>query len=111
MKFLERNDSFIGEIGIYTGKKYGETKRIYSKIHSILASVGGVANFLLIFFRLFCYPFSIIKRDEAILNEIFEFDFDRNKQTGGLINDKRRSSEMEENLFSMIRPEIREIYI
>ena len=26
----DRNDSFIGEIGIYTGKKYGETKRIYS---------------------------------------------------------------------------------
>ena len=97
----DRNDSFIGEIGIYTGKKYGETKRIYSKIHSILASVGGVANFLLIFFRLFCYPFSIIKRDEAILNEIFEFDFDRNKQTGGLINDKRRSSLVKiKNLFA-----------
>ncbi len=101
MKFLERNDSFIGEIGIYTGKKYGETKRIYSKIHTILANVGGVANFLLIFFRLFCYPFSIIKRDEAILNEIFEFDFDRNKQTGGLINDKRRSSLVKiKNLFA-----------
>ena len=97
----DRNDSFIGEIGIYTGKKYGETKRIYSKIHTILANVGGVANFLLIFFRLFCYPFSIIKRDEAILNEIFEFDFDRNKQTGGLINDKRRSSLVKiKNLFA-----------
>jgi hypothetical protein len=96
-----RNDSFIGEIGIYTGKKYSETKRIYSKIHTILANVGGVANFLIIFFRLFCYPFSIIKRDEAILNEIFEFDFDRNKQTGGLITDKRRSSIVKiKNLFA-----------
>ena len=97
----DRDDSFIGEIGIYTGKKYGETKRIYSKIHTILANVGGVANFLLIFFRLFCYPFSIIKRDEAILNEIFEFDFDRNKQTGGLIKDKKRSSLVKiKNLFA-----------
>ena len=97
----ERNGTFVAEIGLYTGKKYEEIRRIYSKIHHILANIGGVANFLIIFFKLFCYSFSIVKRDESILNEIFEFDFNRNKKTGGLVIEKRRSSLVKiKNLFA-----------
>jgi hypothetical protein len=48
--------------------------RNYMKIQEVLASVGGLANLLRISFVIICYVFSIVKRNELILNKIFEFD-------------------------------------
>ena len=46
----------------------------------MLASVGGLANILRIAFLILCYIFSIVKRDEIILNKIFEFDLTENNE-------------------------------
>jgi hypothetical protein len=46
----------------------------------VLASVGGLANILRIAFLILCYIFSIVKRDEIILNKIFEFDLTENNE-------------------------------
>jgi hypothetical protein len=53
--------------------------RNYIKIQEVLASVGGLANLLRILFVILCYTFSIVKRDEIILNKLFEFDLNQKK--------------------------------
>ncbi len=45
-----------------------------------MASVGGLANLLRILFVLICYIFSIVKRDEIILNGIFEYDLGKHRR-------------------------------
>jgi hypothetical protein len=50
--------------------------RRYQKMQEVLASVGGLANILRIAFVLFCYIFSMVKRDEILLNKIFDFDLE-----------------------------------
>jgi hypothetical protein len=54
--------------------------RNYRKIQEVLASVGGLANILRIAFLIICYIFSIVKRNEMILNKIFEFDLTENNE-------------------------------
>lgn len=49
--------------------------RSYMKIQSAIANVGGLANVFKECFLIICYIFSIIKRDEIILNKIFDFEF------------------------------------
>jgi hypothetical protein len=48
--------------------------RSYMKIQAVLASVGGLANIFRIVLVIVCYTFSIVKRDEYIMNKIFEYD-------------------------------------
>jgi hypothetical protein len=88
--------------------------RNYMKIQEVLASVGGLANLLRIAFLLICYVFSIVKRDEIILNKIFEFDLTqktrllpngkmstrfidrfKDKNKGSKINDEKSINEKE----------------
>jgi hypothetical protein len=49
--------------------------RSYMKIQSVLANVGGLANILKIVFLIMSYIFSVVKRDEIILNKIFDYDY------------------------------------
>lgn len=64
--------------------------RNYRKIQEVLASVGGLANLLRILFLIVCYIFSIVKRDEIILNRIFEYDLKNHKRL--LPNGKKMTS-------------------
>lgn len=52
--------------------------RAYLKVQTVLASVGGLANIFRIVFIAICYTFSVTKRDEAILNKVFDFDIGEN---------------------------------
>jgi hypothetical protein len=49
--------------------------RYYTKIHTKLASLGGLSNVINYFFIFLTYKLSILKRDEKILNSIFDYDF------------------------------------
>ena len=66
-------DSFI-TIDIYSSNNKYINHRSYLKIQTVLASVGGLANILNILLTCLCYIFSIMKRNEIILNKIFEYD-------------------------------------
>jgi hypothetical protein len=63
------------EFNILVSNNYYIYHRSYTKIQAVLASVGGMANLLKIIFVIFSYIFSIVKRDEIILNQIFDFDY------------------------------------
>lgn len=62
------------EFNLYLSTNKFIYHRKYKKIQEVLANVGGLANLLRILFVIICYIFSIVKRDEIILNKIFEFD-------------------------------------
>jgi hypothetical protein len=73
--------------------------RRYQKIQEVLASVGGLATILKLSFILICYIFSLVKRDEILLNKIFDFHFNENENetpTKTLINflDIEKSNEI-----------------
>jgi hypothetical protein len=64
----------LAEFNILVSKYNYTYHRNYIKIQNILASIGGLATLLRMTFLIICYIFSIVKRDEVILNKIFEFD-------------------------------------
>jgi hypothetical protein len=71
------------EFSIFVSPNYYIYHRAYLKIQTVLASVGGLANIFRLVFLAICYIFSDVKRGEAILNKIFDFDiqdgFSQNK--------------------------------
>jgi hypothetical protein len=62
------------EFNFLVSPNYYTYHRAYLKIQTVLASVGGLANIFRLVFLAICYIFSVVKRDEAILNKIFDFD-------------------------------------
>jgi hypothetical protein len=62
------------EFNILVSKNNFVYHRTYIKVQNILASVGGLSTLIRTSFLIICYIFSIVKRDEVILNKIFEFD-------------------------------------
>lgn len=88
----ENNDNYIAEFTINSSKASEETKREYTKIQTLMANLGGIGNFLLIFFKIICYKFSIEKRDEAILNKIFDFELERHKSKNKVQSMQRYSN-------------------
>lgn len=88
----ENSENYIAEFTINSSKASEETKREYTKIQTLMANIGGIGNFLMIFFKIICYKFSIEKRDEAILNKIFDFELERHKSTNKVQSTKRYSN-------------------
>lgn len=72
--------------------------RNYLKIQDVLASVGGLANLIRILFLIICYTFSIVKRDEIILNKLFEFDLNRKNSLLMLATKSASSSSKKNNI-------------
>lgn len=68
------NSVVINEIMIYSSFKSEIHHRSYTKIQAVAASIGGIANALIPVCYIVCFIFSVYKRDELILNEIFDFD-------------------------------------
>ena len=87
----DNSENYIAEFTINSSKVSEETKREYTKIQALLADIGGIGNFLMIFFRIVCYKFSIEKRDEAILNKIFDFELTRHKSANPYLQCQRYS--------------------
>ncbi len=48
--------------------------RKYQKFQEVLANVGGLANLLKYILVIFCYLFSIVKKDIIFLNKILEYE-------------------------------------
>jgi hypothetical protein len=63
--------------------------RAYMKIQSAIANVGGLSTVLRITFLVVSYIFSVVSRNEIILNSIIEFDL---KSTNKIIENKNQSS-------------------
>jgi len=51
--------------------------RNYTKIQEVLANVGGLAKALMIGFKIFCLIFSIVRKNEILINTYFDFDFSK----------------------------------
>jgi hypothetical protein len=71
---IEDESGTLVEFNFLVSQNYLIYHRAYLKIQTVLASVGGLANVFKIVFIGICYVFSQVKRDEAILNKIFDFD-------------------------------------
>jgi hypothetical protein len=94
------NDTFtLVDFQFYVSPNTFIYHRKYMKIQEVLANVGGLANLLKILFVLSCYIFSVVKRDEIILNKIFEFDL---RHQG--INQDNNSSKYMNRLKKIIKP-------
>lgn len=55
--------------------------RSYLKIQTVLASVGGLTSLMRLLFTVLSFKFSEMKRDEIILNKIFDFDLSTNVES------------------------------
>lgn len=62
------------------------------KIQSAIANVGGMASVMKVSFLIFCYIFSIIKRDEIILNRLFDFDLNSKSSVGSASSNKANTN-------------------
>jgi hypothetical protein len=71
--------------------------RKYLKIQNVLANVGGLASVIRITCIVICYIFSVIKRDEKILNKIFDYDLSEINHLYGKKNLKLNSSNVNMN--------------
>jgi hypothetical protein len=70
----EGDDQILVMFNIFVSPHITVLHRNYMKIQAVLASVGGLGNLLRVLLFLFCIVFSKLKRDELILNRIFDFD-------------------------------------
>jgi hypothetical protein len=82
------------EFAIFASQNTYIYHRAYMKIQTAIANVGGMANVIRVAFVIICYIFSIIKRDEIILNRLFDFDLNSKSK-----NTRKRSTDLKfENL-------------
>lgn len=70
---LDKKNTLV-EFSIFASQNTFIYTRIYQKIQAAIANTGGLANVFKECFIIICYIFSIIKRDEIILNKIFDFE-------------------------------------
>jgi hypothetical protein len=75
-KNFDRERIFVEAIFYASNNKIVINRR-YTKIQEVLASIGGLANVLNIILTIICSNFSTVRRDEVLLNEIFDFDIQR----------------------------------
>jgi hypothetical protein len=75
---FEKERAFV-EAAFYISANNITVNRRYAKIQEVLASIGGLANILHIVFMIICINFSTVRRDEVLLNEIFDFDLSSKK--------------------------------
>jgi hypothetical protein len=74
--FINQKIQNLIEFNFFSSNKNIIYHRSYPKILTVISNIGGLMYLLKNFLAYLCYIFSFIKKDEIILNKIFDFDFD-----------------------------------
>lgn len=91
----------LGQFQIYASNSQTRTKRIFPRIQDILASVGGIVSIILNGGPALVLVFSWMKKDEHILNQLIDFDIDKESESKKVLSISRsirqqKSLELEE---------------
>jgi len=99
-QLIDSSDANIFWLNIYISNQVKYMTREYIKIQSIFANLGGIIQVVLIFFKVFFYPYFKKKLNLKIINELFDFD---DNQISGITNKKVVEKRNIKTIDSLIR--------